>query len=42
MKTEYLHIRMTAGQRAILDKLKGNKTITQYIIDLILADEKNK
>jgi folate-dependent phosphoribosylglycinamide formyltransferase PurN len=33
---------MTAEQRAILEKQKGKKTITQYIIQLIMDDQKNK
>lgn len=35
MKTKFLHIRINDEDEALIEKLKGNKTTTEYILSLI-------
>lgn len=41
MKTEYLHIRISQEQKELIERLKGNRTVSEYILKLVADHDKN-
>ena len=35
MKEQYLHIRVTEKEKELIKKLAGNKTMTEFIMELV-------